>query len=483
MATELSPAQAAEIASSTYLTSLLDGGRTVKREPAHAYLRRPAPAAAVRDHRGVLRQAMNAHQADDLDTAERLYREVLELHAAQPDALHYLGVLCHQQGRSDEGVELIRTALKITPRHPDAHNNLGNIHKECGRPAEAEACYRRALECASEHHNAQGNLAVVLEVQDRLDEAFEAYGTLLQQAPDDARGHYLLGLFLRNHAQSMEHLEQSAECFRRAFEIDPRSLRALEALGVTLYALKRHDEARQVYRDWLAREPDNPVPRHMLAACGGADAPPRADDDYVRELFDGFADSFDEQLLKNLDYRAPQVLAAALDGVLPAAHGSLDVLDAGCGTGLCAPLVRPLARHLVGVDLSGGMVEKARLRGGYDALEVAELTSYLQAHPDAYDLVLSADTLVYFGRLEEVLVAAYAALRPNGWLGFTLEAKADESGDLEITPSGRYRHGRGYVERVLASSGFGNVRIQADTLRREAGQAVAGWVVLAQRQP
>ena len=118
MATELSPAQAAEIASSTYLTSLLDGGRTVKREPAHAYLRRPAPAAAVRDHRGVLRQAMNAHQADDLDTAARLYREVLELHAAQPDALHYLGVLCHQQGRSDEGVELIRTALKITPRHP-----------------------------------------------------------------------------------------------------------------------------------------------------------------------------------------------------------------------------------------------------------------------------------------------------------------------------------------------------------------------------
>lgn len=436
---------------------------------------------AVRDHRSVLQQAMRAHRADDLDTAEQLYREVLDLHAAQPDALHYLGVLCHQRGRSDEAVEFVRTALKITPRHPDAHNNLGNIHKECGRPAEAEACYRRALECAPDHHNALGNLAVVLEVQSRLDEAFEAYGGLLQKAPDEARGHYLMGLFLRNHAQNMEHLEQAAECFGRAFERDGRNLRALEALGVTLYALKRHDEARRVYRDWLEREPDNPVPRHMLAACGGADAPPRAADAYVRELFDGFADSFDEQLLKNLDYRAPQVLVDALGGVLGVPAGALDVLDAGCGTGLCAPLLRPYARRLAGVDLSGGMVEKARVRGGYDALDVAELTGYLQSHRGAWDLVVSADTLVYFGELQEALVAASAALRPGGWLGFTLEAMDEDADRVELTPSGRYRHTRRYVERVLAAAGFGDVRIVADALRREAGQAVAGWVVLARR--
>ena len=436
---------------------------------------------SVRDFAQVLREALRAHQADDLDGAERLYREVLSLRAAQPDAMHYLGVLCHQRGRSDEGVELIRAALKITPRHPDAQNNLGNIHKECDRPVEAEACYRRALECAPQHHNALGNLAVVLEVQERLDDAFDAYGAMLRQAPDDARGPYLMGLFLRNHAQHMEHLEQSAECFRHAYALDRRNLRALEALGVALYALERHDEARQVYRDWLAREPDNPVPRHMLAACGGADAPPRAGDAYVRELFDGFADSFDEQLLKNLEYRAPQVLAGALVQVLPAASGTLDVLDAGCGTGLCAPLMRAHARQLVGVDLSGGMVEKARLRGGYDVLEVAELTAYLQANPDRYDLVLSADTLVYFGRLEDALAAAYASLRPGGWLGFTLEAMAGEADGMEITPSGRYRHGRRYVERVLAASGFADVRVQGDTLRREAGQPVAGWVVRARR--
>lgn len=450
----------------------------MNRELAHLYVRGTASAA---DYCGVLKQAMQAHQDDDLDMAERLYREVLELRAAQPDAMHYLGVLCHQRGRSDEGVRLIEAALKITPKHPDAHNNLGNIHKECGRLAEAERCYRKALECGSEHYNAQNNLAVVLEAQERLEEAFEAYGKLLQQAPKFAQGHYLMGMFLRNYAQSVEHVEQSVQCFRTAYQLDPRNLRALESLGVSLYALHRREEAAQVYRDWLAREPDHPVPRHMLAACGGADVPSRADDDYVRNVFDGFADSFDEQLLKNLGYRAPQVLAEALAGVLPTPANDLYVLDAGCGTGLCAPLLRPYARRLVGVDLSGGMIDKARLRGGYDDLHVAELTAFLAEHPQSYDIVLSADTLVYFGELSDVLVAAHAALRPGGWLGFTLEAAQGEDERVDLTPSGRYQHTRCYVGRMLASAGFTQVSIVSDTLRKEGGQPVFGWVLLAQR--
>lgn len=431
--------------------------------------------------RAALQNAMQAHQADDLDTAERLYREVLDLRVAQPDALHYLGVLCHQDGRSDEGVELIRTALRITPKHPDAHNNLGNIHKECGRLREAEACYRKALEYGPQHHNALSNLAVVLEAQQRPQEAFEAFEKLLKLAPRFAQGYYLMGLFLRNNAQCFEHIEQSVDCFREAYVLEPRFVRALEALSVSLYTLGRKDEARQAYRDWLEREPDNPVPRHMLAASGGAEAPVRAGDDYVRDTFDGFAESFDEQLLKNLDYRAPEVLTAALASVLPAPAASLDILDAGCGTGLCAPLLRPHARQLVGVDLSGGMVKKARLRGGYDALEVAELTVYLQQQRQSWDVVLSADTLVYFGELGTVLAAAHDALRPGGRVAFSLEADESEDDRATLTASGRYRHSRSHVANALERAGFGDIRIAEDSLRKEFGQPVRSWVVLARR--
>jgi predicted TPR repeat methyltransferase len=453
----------------------------MNRDPAQVVVRAATARAAAPEWHALLQQAMQAHQAEDLDAAERLYREVLELRVAQPDALHYLGVLCHQRGRSDEGVELIRTALQVTPKHPDAHNNLGNIHKECGRLREAEGCYRKALECGPQHHNALSNLAVVLEAQERPREALEAYERLLQQVPRFAQGHYLLGLFLRNNAQGIEHIEQSVECFRTACALEPRFVQALEALSVSLYVLGRTDEAVQVYRDWLAREPDNPIPRHMLAACGGAEAPQRAGDAYVRDIFDRFADSFDEQLLQNLDYRAPQVLADALAQVLPPPAAALDVLDAGCGTGLCAPLLRPYARRLAGVDLSGGMVEKARQRGGYDVLHVAELTAYLQEQPAAWDVVLSADTLVYFGELGPVLAAAHAALRPGGWLAFSLEAKEGDEDRVELTASGRYRHSRAHVMHALERSGFRDIRLAEDSLRKEFGQPVRSWVVLACR--
>jgi predicted TPR repeat methyltransferase len=451
----------------------------MKRAAARIPMPRPQHRAADGAWRTRLNQAMQAHQKGDLDTAERLYKKVLGLEVAQPDAMHYLGVLCHQRGRSDEAVELIRAALEVTPDHPDAHNNLGNVFKESGRLAEAETSYRRALACSPDHHNARANLAVVLEAQNRVGDAFATYRELLERAPQHAHAHWMLGRALCDQAECVEDMERAVQCFRRAFELDGRNLAVLQHLAMTLYALRRKDEAREVYRDWLSRDPDNPVPRHMLAACGGAPAPTRAGDEYVRNTFDRFASSFDQQLLEYLDYRAPQVLADALKHVLPKATGALDVLDAGCGTGLCGPLLRRHAQCLVGVDLSGGMLEKARQRGDYDELAEAELTAYLQQHAGAYDVVASADTLVYFGDLVPVLAAAFAALRPGGWFGFSLEAH--EGDGIELSASGRYRHARAYVEQALHETGYVDVQIAADSLRKEAGQPVASWVVLARR--
>lgn len=424
-----------------------------------------------------LQQAIDQHRHYDLEEAERLYRQVLDAEPGQPDALHFLGVLRHQQGHSDEAIELIEAALRAIPKHADAHNNLGNVHRECGHLAEAEACYRRALACSPGHPDALGNLAVVLEVQGHNAEAFVTYGAFLKTSPECARAYYLMGLFLRNHAQNLEHAEQAIGLFREAIALDPALRGARSALGICLYGLKRQDEAREVYREWLARDPDNPTPRHLLAASGGAPAPARADDAYVRQEFDGFAASFDRQLLENLNYHAPQVLADALAGVLPPGANPIDVLDAGCGTGLCAPLLRPLARRLAGVDLSPLMLAKARQRGGYDELVEAELTAFLQAHAAAYDAVVSADTLVYFGDLTAFMAAAHGALRAGGWLVFSLEAMEGDA--FELSPSGRYRHSRAYVDRVLLEAGFVDARIQADSLRREGGKPVASWVVLA----
>nr|WP_255692624.1 tetratricopeptide repeat protein [Luteimonas sp. XNQY3] len=430
-----------------------------------------------------MQAAVAAHRDGDAATATAHYERALAHDPGQPDALHFLGVMRHQAGDSEAAIALIARALVRAPRHADIHNNLGNIHKEWGDAVAAEACYRRALTFQPGHFTAVGNLAVALEMQGRLDDAFRAYGLLLTVAPSYAHGYHLLGLFLRNHARDPEHGRQAAACLRRAWELDPDNLRALAALGNVLYLLGEHDAARQVYRDWLLRDPESPLARHMLAACGGAEAPARAGDAYVRSLFDSFADSFDEQLLQHLDYRAPQLLADALGAAL-GGRRDLDILDAGCGTGLCAALLRPWARRLDGVDLSPGMLARARRRGGYDALVEGELTAHLEAHPGAFDVVASADTLVYFGDLRRVCAAAHAALRAHGWFGFSveaLEAGAATADGIELGPSGRYRHTRAHLETALLAAGFGDQRIAPRDLRNESGAPVHGWVAVARR--
>ena len=52
---------------------------------------------------------------------------ILEVAPDHPDALHYAGVLAHQQGRSDEAIALIERSLELEPEQADWHSNLGIV--------------------------------------------------------------------------------------------------------------------------------------------------------------------------------------------------------------------------------------------------------------------------------------------------------------------------------------------------------------------
>ena len=208
--------------------------------------------------------------------------------------------------------------------------------------------------------------------------------------------------------------------------------------------------------------------------------PQRASDEFVRATFDGFADDFD-RVVQNLDYRAPQLLQAAVEAFCTASGGRLDILDAGCGTGLCGPLLRAWAKRLIGVDLSAGMLDRARRCQIYDELVEAELTSHLRQHAGSFDVIVSADTLVYFGDLDPVLSAACGGLRGGGCLAFTLEQlnAANPDAAYILGSQGRYAHTENYVRQRLAVAGLDARSLEHVILRREGGHDVPGLLVLA----
>jgi predicted TPR repeat methyltransferase len=390
-----------------------------------------------------LTEAIARHQAGDYDAAEGGYHAHLRQFPGDPSGLHFLGLLRNHQGRNSEGIPLMLAALEADPGYVDAWSNLGIAYYEVRDLERAEKCCRKAIELSPGFANAWVNLALTLRAKDSFEDALHALG--------------------------------------RALELNPRHRGATLNYGQLLYRLDRLPQALEFYRSWLERSPEEPIARHMVAALGGADRPSRASDAYVRSTFDDFAESFDRSL-QQLQYRAPQLLhdAVTAPDVLPRAT-DLQVLDIGCGTGLCGPLLRPLARQLVGLDLSPKMLSQAAARGVYDQLNCAELTAWLGACERTFDLAVAADVLCYFGDLDLAFARIRSVLAPGGCVGCTLEvAPVGESVQpFVLRPHGRYQHQLAYIEGSLIRAGLRTVRISQAILRYERGEAVAGYLVVA----
>lgn len=424
-----------------------------------------------------LAQAIALHRNGQTEQAMRHYRAILQARPTDPDALHYLGVAQHQLGQHDEAIRLIGCALRYAPGYTDARNNLGNVQKEAGRFADAESSYRAVLAERPGFLAAHNNLGVVLREQGRHAEAIAAYRAALELAPDFAPGWVNLGHALKQSGDRPEALT----AYYRAVMLQTTDINAYRRLGTTLVAFQRYDEALNVYRLWKKVQPDNPVVDHMIAACHGAATPQRASDSYIQHTFDSFAESFDN-VLTQLDYRAPALCGDMTAALLGQPSRALDVLDAGCGTGLCAPYLRPYARRLDGVDLSPGMLTKARLRNVYDQLHAAELTTYLSAHDGVWDLVVSADTLCYFGAIDPLMAATAGALRVGGHVIFTVELTTDAAAPtFQLHPHGRYSHSEQYVRQALELAGLELVEVRQVTLRQESDMPVIGLLVGARK--
>ncbi len=416
------------------------------------------------------------HQAGDLDQAETIYAAVLQRHPDRADVLNVLGILKHQRGDLAAAAALLRRVVELEPGADGVWNNLGNVLLRQNELDDAGQAFKRSLELVPSPE-AWANLARVFRRHQDPERSEQACRNALALQPDHGPATHNLALALI----LQDRFEEGTAC----------ALRAMQLLGP-------HEQRRQLYmqlllvsgetaravailRAWLAQEPDNPYVQHHLAACTGDGAPERASDAYVEKVFDSFAPSFDDKLAE-LHYRAPQVVADAVGAALGAPAAGLAIADIGCGTGLCGPLLGPWARRLVGCDLSGGMLERARDRGVYDELHKAELTAFLRAHPAAFDVIVSADTLNYFGELRAVAESAHAALVAGGLFVFTLEALgADVPAPYKLQDHGRYAHDGAHARRVFEAAGLRVGDPMATVLREEGQVPVRGLLFVARR--
>jgi predicted TPR repeat methyltransferase len=428
--------------------------------------------------------AIERHQCGELSDALVIYEALIARWPEHPDVLSHLGILQHQRGNSEKAAELLQRAVSISDVSPGAWNNLGIVLLSLKRHDEAEDAFRRSI-ALSETAEAESNLSRVLRHHGQWLDSEAACRRALMIAPDFGDAWHNLSLALLGLGRIAEGIQAA----NKALILLPAHKRHRDSYARALVIAGEIDKAAYIFKDWLAEEPDNPYVQHHLAACTGSNAPDRASDAYVEYVFDNFASTFDRKLAR-LRYRAPEIVSNALRRLLPAPAKQFAIADLGCGTGLCGPLVREWARCLEGCDLSAAMLEQARRRGVYDVLQHTELVTFLNENEQQFDVVVSADTLCYFGELLVVAKAAHRSLRLGGHLVFTVEALDDAAASsdrgrhgYQLLASGRYAHACDYLKAAVNAAGLQLQSIAAEDLRDEAGIPVKGWLVVATRAP
>jgi predicted TPR repeat methyltransferase len=271
-------------------------------------------------------------------------------------------------------------------------------------------------------------------------------------------------------------VEPAAEWFSRARRMNPESTRYLYTYGRVLVELDSREEAAKVFDEWVQSEPENPIPRHLSAAVLGEQSMPKVSREYVRALFNPYADHFEESLAR-LSYCGPALAVDALNAV-GAANIGLTILDAGCGTGLVGAALRPRAAKLIGVDLSAGMLAIAREHGLYDELIEADIVDVLRLRGQEFDVIVAADVVTYIGEVDPLFRCAAQSLRPGGYFIVIAEAlKTTE--DFRLNPNGRFSHGREYLERVSKNAGLAVAYLEESVMRHEDNKPGPKWVAVA----
>ncbi len=250
--------------------------------------------------------------------------------------------------------------------------------------------------------------------------------------------------------------------------------------GYLLYEAKIDGESEKSkeYADkWIQTFSDNPIAKYMGGAVLGIPCENSNALIGIRNIFDAFAPDFEKTLL-SLEYNTPKIIGSILSGI-NIKKGQ--VLDIGCGTGLCGQYLQQYANKggLYGVDISLKMLQEAKKKNIYSQLIHSDLLTYLSNHVSEYNLVAAADVLTYFGDLSALFSGVKNSLHNYGYFVFSVSKSSQKN--ILLHPSGRYHHSAKYISSLIKKYGFLQISFQEIVLRMENNIPVTGYIYLLQK--
>ncbi|MFK5947580.1 MAG: tetratricopeptide repeat protein [Methylococcales bacterium] len=385
--------------------------------------------------------ASSLKESQHYDEAETYFKQSLTLHANQPDALTNYGLLLQDNAKLDEAIELHNKALQLAPEHNVAMYNLAYALNEKGKHESSLQAYQRVLKITPYHVRALCDIAHV-------------YGKLMQA-------------------------ENAMPYLQRALEVSPEDEHVHLNVGISHKMLGQFKQAENSFEKVIQINQHNNTAKYYLAIMRGDSTMVSSPDEYVQELFNGYAETFDDQLIGQLHYKTPELI-----GSMVTKHSDLNkkhkILDLGCGTGLAGIYLKDISEHMIGIDLSSKMLKKAEDRNIYNELVTSAIDQYFENHDFQPDIVVSADVFVYIGDIASIFENTSKSISDDGIFVFSTEDTQDAD-QFILKDSGRFAHNEKYIRSLANSYNFEFIDHEKTIIRYEADTPIHGQVYLLKK--
>lgn len=412
---------------------------------------------------------------NEWDAAISAYHAAIAIQPNYADAYYNLGLAFQKAKRFSEAMTTWQALLELAPLHFGAQFQLGRLYMQQNKYQQAIEQFYKIEKEYPEHFETQSNLATSFLKLGWLGHAKKHYLQALNVKPDDVQVLFNLGVI----AMQQGSLREAIEFYTRVISVDVDFFEAYNNLGVTYLSMQNREKALQYFREALRMQPDNKAFQHTIDILAQDKQLSASPPEYVRSLFNSYAGHYDTHITETLHYDVPRQLYAAVSRQMNISHMDLDILDVGCGTGLCGELFKTKSNRLIGVDIAEKMLAVAAGKNIYQQLIHADIPDFLKEHPAAFDLIIAGDVVVYFGDLKELFADVYQALRLQGW--FVFNAEMNVKNDYRMTESGRFAHSKAYLDRLLAEQHFTVVDYQVIHLRSQNNISQQGHLYLLKK--
>lgn len=381
------------------------------------------------------------------------------------------GTYATKFAKKEQARFLFKLALKKDALFPLFCQGFYDYLQSENRELDAVNYLRQAEKVRPENKVVIYNLATMLPLVGKSEQAEVYYAKLNQiydgQLSDKLKSGWADALFgARKYVEAFDMAKSISDTYYFKTGIE-------NFLQKTLYLMAESNltEAQVRAKKWREENQGNIVISHACTAVLQDEQEEELSPEYAQFVFDSFAPEFEKKLIGFLGYKGTELLDHALSYYSIKDYMYRQVLDLGCGTGLMAI---PIGMHcssearLIGVDVSGLMLDEARKKIMYTQLIQMDIKTFLQQSNYQYDLITMMDVSSYFVDLAFVLKLCYLNLLKGGIMIFSILTNSDGKNGLQM--NGQYKHNAEQIEQDLQKIGFKLVNKSEAVLRKELGK-------------